>query len=109
MTETLERIEVYGCWELLPDDDRLPLYKCNNLKILRIVNCNLSGEVPARIGRLGCMADLSHNKFTSIDWKLFTERLNVPLLDNNLIKGPVPEEVAASEWWRLYGYRLMIE
>lgn len=108
VTETLERIEVYGCQESISDDN-LPLYKCNNLKILRIVNCNLSGEVPARIGRLGCMADLSHNKFTSIDWKLFTERLNVPLLTDNLIKGPVPEEVAASEWWRLYGYRLMIE
>lgn len=108
VTETLQVVNISGSQETLPADDDFPLFRCPNLKRVRLNYCNLSGEVPVQTGKTDCVFDLEYNKFTSIDWELFRLRLTVPLVGGNplTIEVEVPEDVAASEWWRLYGWRV---
>ncbi|MBE6283891.1 MAG: hypothetical protein E7098_06070 [Mediterranea massiliensis] len=66
-----------------------------------------SGTPPLFLRDLPHGVNLWYNYYTEMDWRFFTEEKGiVPELDYNWLSGEIPEEVFATENWKIYGMRI---
>lgn len=100
---TLQHLCITDCPSFISE---LPaeLGKCNKARYICLGWSGFYGKIPIELNQLIIHPMLSHNHFTEIDWRFFTEDIGyIPHASYNDFSGEIPEIVLNSTRWKEWG------